>query len=163
ITVQDVAVGTNPDFVAVGGFNGDGLQDLAVANYGGTVSIRPGKGDRSFSHPGGVTRRPQPPSVAGGGLYTHRNPRPPPPHPLTYTTRRSASIRFVTGDGPFSNPPDVAAGVAPASVAVGDFNGDGNLDLAAANTTSNTVSIRLGNGDGPFPSGPEIAVGANPA
>src|SRR5437764_456933 len=36
------------------------------------------------------------------------------------------------------------------SVAVGDFNGDGHLDLAVANHISNVVSILLGKGDGTF-------------
>src|SRR5262249_43237442 len=40
-----------------------------------------------------------------------------------------------------------AAGFGPQSVAVGDFNGDGVLDLAVA---SRLVSIHLGNGDGSF-------------
>ena len=44
-----------------------------------------------------------------------------------------------------------AVGSPPVSVAVGDFNGDGHLDLAVANgTVSITVSILLGNGDGSF-------------
>ena len=33
---------------------------------------------------------------------------------------------------------------------MGDFNGDGKLDLAVANYGSNTVSVLLGNGDGTF-------------
>src|SRR5690242_18197659 len=41
-------------------------------------------------------------------------------------------------------------GVFPFSVAVGDFNGDGHLDLAVANIDSNDVSVLLGNGDGRF-------------
>ena len=35
-------------------------------------------------------------------------------------------------------------------MAVGDFNGDGKLDIAVANEGSNTVSIFLGNGLGGF-------------
>ena len=38
----------------------------------------------------------------------------------------------------------------PTSVAVGDFNGDGKLDLAVAESISSTVSVLLGNGDGTF-------------
>src|SRR5438094_6591269 len=36
------------------------------------------------------------------------------------------------------------------SVAVGDFNGDGKLDLAAANRYTQNISVLLGNGDGTF-------------
>lgn len=45
---------------------------------------------------------------------------------------------------------DFAAGVNPVSVAVADFNGDGNADLAVVNPNSNGFSILLGNGDGSF-------------
>ena len=38
--------------------------------------------------------------------------------------------------------------VLPRALAVADFNGDGNLDLAVANQTSNDVSILMGQGDG---------------
>jgi FG-GAP repeat protein len=43
-----------------------------------------------------------------------------------------------------------AVGAGPRSVAMGDFNGDGKLDLAVANQNSNDVSVLLGNGDGTF-------------
>jgi hypothetical protein len=42
------------------------------------------------------------------------------------------------------------AGTQPFDVAVGDFTGSGNLDLAVVNLASNDVSILLGNGDGTF-------------
>lgn len=38
----------------------------------------------------------------------------------------------------------------PTSVTVGDFNGDGKLDLAIANSKSDTVSVLLGDGTGTF-------------
>jgi len=42
-------VGTNPQCVAVGDFNGDGIPDMAVANYSdSTVSVLLGKGDGTF-------------------------------------------------------------------------------------------------------------------
>jgi uncharacterized protein (DUF2141 family) len=44
----------------------------------------------------------------------------------------------------------VRAGSNPTSAVVGDFNGDGKLDLVVANAGSKNVSILLGNGDGSF-------------
>src|SRR5262249_37179728 len=55
------------------------------------------------------------------------------------------------------------AGVAhPASVAIGDFNGDGKPDLAIVNDVSGTVTVRLGSGTGTL--GPPVSygVGTNP-
>src|SRR5207302_408575 len=56
-----------------------------------------------------------------------------------------------------------ASGPNPQSVAVGDFNGDGNLDLAVANWggTNGTVSALLGNGDGTFQTAVNYAAGLN--
>jgi hypothetical protein len=50
----------------------------------------------------------------------------------------------------FGNPTNYPVGTQPGAVATGDFNHDGKLDLAVANTASNKVSILLGNGDGTF-------------
>lgn len=51
----------------------------------------------------------------------------------------------------------------PSSIASGDFNHDGDLDIAVANSADNTVSIFLGNGSGSLiQSGPPINVGRNP-
>src|SRR3989442_717046 len=49
-----------------------------------------------------------------------------------------------------------SGGLDPSSVAVGDFNGDGVLDLAVVNGGSGTVSVLLGNGDGSFRAAPNI-------
>jgi hypothetical protein len=44
----------------------------------------------------------------------------------------------------------LTGGVGTTSVAAGDFNGDGNLDLIAANQNSYDLGLLLGNGDGTF-------------
>jgi uncharacterized repeat protein (TIGR01451 family) len=54
-------------------------------------------------------------------------------------------------------------GTSPSGIAVGDFNGDGKLDIAVANTDSGTVSILLGNGDGTFQAAMNFSTGNHPA
>jgi hypothetical protein len=46
--------------------------------------------------------------------------------------------------------------------AVGDFNGDGKLDVALVDLSNNCVYVALGNGDGTFSLGVSYPVGAGP-
>ena len=51
---------------------------------------------------------------------------------------------------------------APFAMAVGDFNGDGKLDMAVSSyIPNNGVTILLGNGDGTFQVGASYAVGSD--
>src|SRR5438046_9028435 len=52
-----------------------------------------------------------------------------------------------------------AAGAGPFSVAAGDLNGDGRLDLVVANSLANSVTVLLGNGDGTFQATQRFAAG----
>jgi uncharacterized protein (TIGR03437 family) len=60
--------------------------------------------------------------------------------------------------GPF------ATGAGPRSIVCGDFNGDGKLDVAVANSSGNSVTVLLGNGSGGFTAaaGSPFAVGNGP-
>jgi hypothetical protein len=53
-------------------------------------------------------------------------------------------------------------GRSPLGAAAGDFDGDGNLDLAVANFRDDTVTILMGHGDGTFTAGSPIPVGDGP-
>jgi len=57
---------------------------------------------------------------------------------------------------------DWSTGANPMSVAVGDFNGDGNKDLVTANSPANTVSVLLGTGSGGFGVKTDFAVVTSP-
>jgi hypothetical protein len=57
---------------------------------------------------------------------------------------------------------DFGTGSNPRSVAVGDFNGDGKLDLAVANGSSATVSILLDTGTGSFGAKSDFGTGETP-
>jgi hypothetical protein len=57
---------------------------------------------------------------------------------------------------------DFGLGEAPFSVTIGDFNGDGQQDVATANLQADSVSILLGNGDGTFEPRQDFGVGEHP-
>ncbi len=60
------------------------------------------------------------------------------------------TVNAVAGNG-FNPAVNYAAGTMPLYMAAGDFNGDGNVDLAVATDVANSsVSILIGNGDGTF-------------
>ncbi len=59
-------------------------------------------------------------------------------------------------------PVPYATGTNPHSVAVGDVNLDGKLDLVVGNAHSNNVSVLLGNGDGTFGNKHDVSVGRSP-
>ena len=68
----------------------------------------------------------------------------------------------VAGSGSFEDTETLyAADDAPVSLDIGDFDGDGHIDLAVANTNSQDVSVLLGAGDGSFGDPTNYVVGGN--
>jgi sugar lactone lactonase YvrE len=75
----------------------------------------------------------------------------------------SLGIYLGNGDGTFTVTaitPIVPVGTFAGQVVVGDFNGDGNADLAVGNTTGQ-VTILLGNGDGTFTALASLSTGSS--
>ncbi len=157
----DVRVVRNPtsEVVAIGDFNNDGKQDLAVASYDASqVTIYLGDGLGGFSAPSNVGVGLGPFSVAIGDFNNDGNQD----FASANYGANTVSIRLGDGMGGFSGTTNVPVGNNPNNVAIGDFNNDGNLDFAATNQNSATVSIRLGNGSGGFTGTTEVPVGSNP-
>ena len=163
----------NPAFVVNGDLNGDGKPDLAVLSIiGGTVSTLLNNGDGTFSSPQGFpATRPDPdgPTRFSGLAVGDFNDDKKIDVLVTHTTDSSGTasiyVLFGNGDGTLQLPVNAApAFVGITFFGVGDFNGDGKLDVACYGEDSDTggeasLMMLLGNGDGTFTRGTTVAMG----
>jgi FG-GAP-like repeat len=76
----------------------------------------------------------------------------------------TVTVLLGNGDGTFlpATGLPVSVGANPTDLVSADFDGDGKLDLAVANSTDNTLTILLGNGDGTFTAAPSPAASGTP-
>ena len=170
-TGSPFTVGNSPFAVAVGDFNSDGKADLAVANTGdSTVTVLLGTGA------GGFTQAPGSPFHVGSPFNMGNNPSSiavadfdgDGKLDLAVADSGSSNVTVLLGNGAGSftqaGGSPFTVGNTPVSVAVADFNGDGNPDLAVANNGSGNVTILLGNGAGGFtaPNGSPFGAGTSP-
>jgi len=82
--------------------------------------------------------------------------------PLVLIGLFALSSGRASADPLFGPPVFYGAGINPASVHSGDFNGDGHFDLSITNFGSATVSVLLGTGSGTFGPATNYAVGPGP-
>lgn len=156
-------VGDNPAALVAHDFNGDGLLDLAVANENdSTISILLNQNNGRFAaatnSPFVLPKTESAPVAIASGVFrnnlTNANGTPvsTPDLVVVNSTSNNVSVLFGNGDGTFQEAPGspYAVGKTPSSVALADFNGDGNLGFAVANTADNTVSVFRGDGKGRF-------------
>src|SRR6185437_2244458 len=117
-----VSVGRNPGAIAVGDFDKDGSQDLAVTNSDAdTITILRGDGN------GGMTR-------AETGLTTGAHPLGisvldydndgNPDLAVANTNAATVSLFHGNGTGAFTGAATLSVGSIPAIIVAGDFNGD---------------------------------------
>ncbi|MFC2088519.1 FG-GAP repeat domain-containing protein, partial [Calditrichota bacterium] len=149
-TLTLFATGVFPSDASIGDLNGDGNQDLAVANISSNnVSVllnttAPGATTPSFSTKTDFTAGNSPRAVSiadmnGDGLLD-----------LVVANGSSNSVSVLlntTTPGAttpsFSAKTDFSTGTYPIDICIKDLNGDGKLDLVTANNSSHNVSILL--------------------
>jgi hypothetical protein len=147
-----------PKFILTGDFNGDGKLDLAVTGSTNNVAMLMGDGDGTFT--GGSSFAIKSPSVTAAAGDFNGDGR------LDIVAGNSSSTTVailvnasaITFSGALGTKTDFLltadAGLHPATaplgIATGDFNNDGKLDLAVANSGTSNVSIFLGDGAGSF-------------
>jgi len=167
VHTQSPPAGDSPFTVATGDFNGDGIPDLAVGDANGdTIVILLGNGDGTF--------RDAPEITLASHNYTNFiavgdfNGDGIPDLAIVPTGNLDGTFSYLAillgnGDGTFKVGATPEVGADAQSATVGDFNGDGTLDLAVTNYSNNNLTILLGNGDGTFTAAAVNPVtGANP-
>ena len=166
----NLPAGQGPQAIAAADLTGNHVQDLVVANNGfpdgsfSSLSILLGNGDGTFQPARNLDVGPNPFGVAVGEFTGDGIPDLAVTHANFSTTAPddTVSILLGNGDGTFRVAADYQVGANPRSVAVGDFAGNGRLDLVTANFSDNTVSVLLGNGDGTFQPARTFATGVIP-
>jgi hypothetical protein len=142
------AVGAGPHSLRTGDIDGDGRLDLAVANDGSnTISVLRGRGDGTFnaalSYPtGSVPKGVAIADIDGDGLPDLLSANTAGNYPICCNPGGDTiSLLLNAGAGSFAAAQPYSTGTTPFAVATGDFDGDGDLDVATANWHSNDVSI----------------------
>jgi hypothetical protein len=84
--------------------------------------------------------------------------------PVGYPTQGGPPTIFLgKGDGTFSASTALTTASNPSIIAVGDFNGDGKLDLVVDGGANGALIILLGNGDGTFTQAPTPVTSFDPS
>src|SRR5262245_40040318 len=161
-----------PRAVTVGDFNNDGKSDLAVVNQGpsstsqSSLSVLLGNGNGSFQPAVTTNVQNSGPGtgIAGSAAVGDFNGDHLPDVALNTAGPAGPAVEVLLGKGDGSFQPNheiLSVGQTPLSVAVGDFDRNGALDLVTANSQG-TLSVLLGNGGGPFRPRIDLAVGGSP-
>jgi hypothetical protein len=157
LSADTVSVGSGPESIAVGDFNGDGVPDIAVTNSGdNTVTVLNAAGITTKTLTLNVGLSPIGIAVGdfnGDGILDIA---------VTNSGDNTVTVALGNGDLTFTTKSTPSVGVGPVQIAVGDFNGDGIPDIATSNYIDNTVTVLLGNGDGTFTTKTTLGVGAFP-
>lgn len=158
----------DPESLTLADVNNDGKIDIVAAGFGNKkVSILLGNGDGTFRAKVDYATASQPQAVTTGDFNGDGN--------LDIATANqryisyngqdcsTISVLLGNGDGTFLTHVDSPlCGIYALSICAADFDGDGNIDLAANTSAKDGVSILAGRGDGTFAPAVSYRSGAGP-
>lgn len=154
---------TDPVAIAVGDFNNDHLLDTVIVNMDNSnIVILLGNVDETLRVQKALLLGSTSYPVAVAVGYFDKD------NILDLAVANSGNDRVViligNGNGTFRSlkPLQAGGGSSPSGVAVGDFNHDGNTDVAAADWGINKVGVFLGYGNGSFRSQMVFPAGNSP-
>jgi hypothetical protein len=169
---QFYQAGPGPDGIVTGDFNEDGKSDLVTSNrYGGSdpgtgdVSCLQGAGDGTFTEVSEEEFTNSTNSISMGKLNKGNHLDVVVTDPDAPTPNARVVVLLGDGDCTFTEKDSKASGGSspgydPFDTALGDFDEDGDTDVAVTNQESNTVRIFANNGRGNLSNDQTIQTGA---
>jgi hypothetical protein len=164
-------LGLDPSGTLVADLNGDGKLDvlLSAVDSSNEMMVITGKGDGTFESPVTVTSQAPSTYTLTSGDFNHDGL--PDLLSTSYQSKRcefgfchpagpagSLTVMLGKGDGTFGGPGIVTDAVDFSNPSVGDFDGDGNLDIAVISFSLSGPALYLGDGRGSFSAPTAISV-----
>ncbi len=147
------SVGTSPQHLTLGDFNKDGKLDVVTANTNSNnLTVRLGMGNGTFGNSTAVGAGSSPVYVATADWNKDGKLDVAAVNNGINAGTYMVSILLGDGAGGLGQAVniDIGSNTVPRGAVVGDFNKDGNPDLAVAGYGNNTLPVLLGKGDGTF-------------
>lgn len=151
--------GPNPRSVALGDMDNDGYLDIVTPNGTDTVGVMRGLPGRNFAAVENYQSFSNQNSIALGDLNGDGD------LDIMTTSKYAqslmqANVLIADGSGGFEAPATYTTGEGPSDVELGDFNSDGDLDMAVSTRNGSAINLFIGNGSGGFGTAQSFPLGA---